>query len=109
MSEDDYIEERRKYINTVYKELYFVKNKTIGHVVYSPYFDFANHIVNRQKYGIDDEMFNYLIQICNFENSLYQPTLDELKKMVEAGLKIEELYKQHQIDLKLEDAEKDFE
>ena len=109
MSATDYYKERKKYIDTVYKELYLVKNKTIGHVVYSPYFDFANSKINRQKYNIDDEMFNLLIKICNFENCLYQPTLDELKKMVEAGLKVEELYKQHQIDMKLDDLEKDFE
>lgn len=108
MSENDYHKEKRKYIDTVYKELYLVKNKTIGHVVYSPYFDFANNKINRKKYNIDDEMFNFLIKICNFENSLYQPTLEELKKMVEVGIKIEELYKQHQIDMKLEEMEKDF-
>ena len=105
MSVKDYNKKRIAYINTVYRNLTVVKCKTPGFVTNAAIYDCINR--NRVKYHLEKEM-NMLVKICNFENGLIDPTFFELKEMVAAAIKAEQFYKQHRIDLKLKEIEKDF-
>ena len=105
MSVKDYNKKRNAYINTVYRNLTVVKCKTPGYVTNSEIFNFIQKY--RDKYKLNKEM-DLLVKICNFENGLIDPTFFELKEMVAAAIKAEQLYKQHRMDLKLKEIEKDF-
>ena len=105
MSVKDYNKKRIAYINTVYKNLNIVKCKTPGFVTNSEIFNFVQSY--RNQYGLNKEM-GLLVKICNFENGLIEPTYFELKEMVAAALKVEQCYKQHKLELKLKEIEKDF-
>ena len=105
MSVKDYNKKRIAYINTVYKNLNIVKCKTPGFVTNAEIFNFVQSY--RNQYGLNKEM-GLLVKICNFENGLIEPTYFELKEMVAAALKVEQYYKQHKLELKLKEIEKDF-
>jgi hypothetical protein len=105
MSVKEYNKKRTAYINTVYRNLTVVKCKPPGYVTNAAIYDCVNR--NRVKYNLEKEM-DMLVKICNFEKGLIEPTYSELKEMVAGAKKAEQFYKQHIIDLKLEEIEKDF-
>lgn len=105
MSVKDYNKKRNDYIDNVYKNLTFIKCKTPGCVANYDIFNFVN--MYKEKYCLIRER-GQLVKICKFETSWINPTLSEIKKMVAAALKVEQVYKQHKMDSKFKEIEKDF-
>lgn len=107
MNVKDCNKKKMEYINSVYKNLTLIRQREPGYVVNSQIYDFVTDRVNCEKYGLEKEK-QLLIRICEFENGYIDPSYTVLKQMVAAAKKAEKLYKQHKVDLKLHEIEKDF-